>query len=99
MINIYNNTHSYIPDIFTINNDNINEVFLPIIYGLIENTYKMYIYDRWGKLLFETNNYKQGWDGTYKGSLVNQDVYSYKVLYTTISGEEKSHIGKVTLAK
>ena len=99
IINIYNNTQSYIPNIFTVNNDGINDEFLPIVYGIQENTYELLIYDRWGKLMFSTNNYKQGWDGTHNGQIVTQDVYSYIVSYSTISGEEKQHIGKVTLAK
>ena len=99
IINIYNNTQSYIPNIFTVNNDGINDEFLPIVYGIQESTYELLIYDRWGKLLFSTNNYKKGWDGTYNGQLLTQDVYSYKVSYLTISGDRKDHIGKVTLAQ
>ena len=99
IINIYNNSHIYIPNIFTVNNDNINEVFLPIVYGLQENSYKMLIYDRWGKLLFSNNNHQIGWDGKYKGKLVTQDVYTYKISYLTISGDFKNYTGKLTLVK
>ena len=99
LINIYNNTHAYIPDIFTINDDGINEYFVPVIYGIQEETYKMLIYDRWGKLMFSTNNHKEGWDGTYNGNDVTQDVYSYKISYTTLSGDEKTHLGKITVVK
>ena len=59
----------------------------------------MLIYDRWGKLLFSTNDYQNGWDGTYQNNIVTQDVYSYKVTYLTITGESKEHIGKVSLVK
>lgn len=99
IINIYNNTQSYIPNIFTVNNDGINDEFLPVVYGIQENTYELLIYDRWGKLMFSTNNHKKGWNGTYDGKIVTQDVYSYIVSYLTISGEEKQHVGKITLAK
>ena len=77
----------------------MNEKFLPIITGLSENSYKMFIYDRWGKLLFETDDYKEGWNGKYNGEKVTQDVYSYKISYKTISGDDKLYIGKVTLVK
>jgi len=99
IINIYSNSYIYIPNIFTINEDNLNEKFLPIITGLNENSYKMFIYDRWGKLLFKTDDYKEGWNGKYKGEQVTQDVYSYKISYKTISGGDKLYIGKVTLVK
>ena len=99
IINIYENSQSYIPDIFTVNNDGINDEFLPIVYGIQDITYELLIYDRWGKLIFSTNDTKQGWDGTYKGQIVTQDVYSYKLSYTTISGIQKKYIGRITLAK
>jgi len=99
MINIYNNIYVYIPNIFTINNDNINEKFVPSINGIQTESYKMRIYDRWGKLLFLTNNYKDGWDGTYSGHFVQSDIYSYKISYLTPSGNEEIHVGKVTLVK
>ena len=99
IINIYDNTNSYIPNIFTVNNDGINEVFLPIVYGIKEDTYELSIYNRWGNRLFLTNSHKEGWDGTYNGQMVSQDVYSYRIYYITISGDEKVHIGKVALVK
>ena len=99
IINIYENTYAYIPDIFTVNNDNINENFLPIIRGVLEDSYLMLIYDRWGKLLFSTTNHMKGWDGTHNGNIVTEDVYSYKISYITQSGKEKKYIGKVTLVK
>ena len=99
IINIFNNTHAYIPNIFTINNDELNEVFKPIISGLNPDTYNLLIYDRWGKLLYSTNDHQKGWDGKYNGQVVTQDVYSYKIKYNTISGEEKNHTGKINLVK
>jgi gliding motility-associated-like protein len=99
IINIYENSYAYIPDIFTVNNDNINENFLPIIRGVLEDSYLMLIYDRWGKLLFSTTNHMKGWDGTHNGNIVTEDVYSYKISYITQSGKEKKYIGKVTLVK
>jgi len=99
LINIYNNTDIFIPNIFTVNNDNINEYFKPIIHGLLVNTYSMLIYDRWGKLLFSTKNHEQGWDGTHNGETLKQDIYSYKVRYKTINQDQKEYIGKVALVK
>ena len=99
IVNIYTQSYAYIPDIFTINNDNINDVFKPIITGIIVESYEFNIYDRWGKLLFSTTNYLDGWDGTHKGNIVEQDIYSYKVNYTTTSNNKKEYIGKVTLVK
>jgi gliding motility-associated-like protein len=35
------------------------------------------VFNRWGQLIFETNNPETGWDGTYKGELLNPGVYMY----------------------
>ena len=99
IINIYSDNSIFIPNIFTANNDNINEEFKPVINGLLKSSYNMLIYDRWGKLLFSTNDYQKGWDGKYNNRQVAQDVYSYKIDYSTISGEQKKYIGKILLIK
>lgn len=39
----------------------------------------MMIYNRWGELIYETDDLQNGWDGTYKGVLSQQDVYIYKI--------------------
>lgn len=43
--------------------------------------YKFQIYDRWGTLMYESNDIKEGWDGKYKGKYCPQGVYVYHVLY------------------
>ena len=98
-INVFKNHHIYIPNIFTANNDGINDIFLPILYGYNTNTYSLEIFDRWGKSIFYTQNYLIGWDGKYKGKNVTQDVYTYIVICNTKDGESQKVIGKVTLVK
>jgi gliding motility-associated-like protein len=51
----------YIPTAFTPNRDGKNDVFIPIMMGIDE--YNFYIYDRFGELIFETENQLEGWDG------------------------------------
>jgi gliding motility-associated-like protein len=67
----------YIPNAFTPNGDGINETFAPKGDGI--ETFKMLIYNRWGELLYETEDLQKGWDGTFRGALSQQDVYIYKV--------------------
>ena len=78
-IQVQAETTFYIPNTFTPNNDGRNETFKPA-YTNIYN-YKILIYDRWGLLLFQSNNPDDGWDGTYKGGVCQQDVYVYKAEY------------------
>lgn len=69
------NCDVYIPDAFTPNSDGMNDLFNVMPVNIL--TYKLQIYDRWGKLLFETTDPSKSWDGTYKGQPCQQDTYSY----------------------
>lgn len=71
----------YFPNSFTPNADGLNEVFKG--YGLDVEEFNMKIYNRWGELYFETNDMNMGWNGFYKGKLVQMDVYVYVVTYKT----------------
>ncbi|MBI3520850.1 MAG: gliding motility-associated C-terminal domain-containing protein, partial [Bacteroidetes bacterium] len=86
----------YIPNAFTPNTDQINDVFMPAGYGLKE--IHMMIFDRWGVCIFKTDDgMTVGWDGKYKGTLCKEDVYVYKINFVTMSGEEKERTGHITL--
>lgn len=56
----------YFPNAFTPNNDNRNDYFKPFISGRFEQ-YELAVYNRFGQVVFATNNMRQGWDGTLKG--------------------------------
>jgi gliding motility-associated-like protein len=43
----------------------------------------MYVYNRWGQLIFHSDNIYEGWDGTYSGNEVQIDTYVYKIYYKT----------------
>jgi gliding motility-associated-like protein len=54
----------YIPSAFSPNHDGKNDIFKPQIFGNVVK-YRFIIYNRWGKIVFETNDVHRGWDGTY----------------------------------
>ncbi|HPJ63246.1 gliding motility-associated C-terminal domain-containing protein [Lentimicrobium sp.] len=62
-----------LPNAFTPDNDGINDYFKPII-SVVPN-YSMVIANRWGAVLFSTNNLHESWDGTFKGKKCPQGVY------------------------
>ena len=70
----------YVPNTFTPDGDGLNDVFT--VRGTYISNYKMLIYDRWGILLYETEDMNVGWDGTYMSSPVQIDTYVYKVYYS-----------------
>lgn len=87
----------YVPNAFTPNGDRNNEVFAPKGDGILEMGYSFSIYDRWGEKLFESNNLYEGWDGSFKGSLVPTGVYVWKLVYYDTDDIRHFEIGSVTI--
>lgn len=71
----------FVPNAFTPDGDGINDVFIPV--GLIpyEDHYTFSIYNRWGKIVFQTSSPDQGWDGTTETKNAAQGLYVYKIQY------------------
>jgi len=89
----------YFPNTFTPNGDGINDGFFAKGYNILE--YELRIYDRWGNLLFKTNDMNEAWDGTVKGSddPIKSDVYVWKAWVKDIFHRTKEYVGHVTLLK
>ena len=88
----------FVPNAFTPTESlGTNDVFLVKGFGIKE--FRMMIFDRWGEKVFESNDIYKGWDGTYRGSLVKQDVYVYKIIAKPIVGNVILRIGNVTVVK
>ncbi len=88
-----------VPNVFTPNNDGINDELGPVIRGI--EKYQMTIANRWGAILFTTNDINQGWDGKFKNKLCNAGIYFIVLDYERcnfngISKNEK-YYGSVTL--
>jgi gliding motility-associated-like protein len=91
----------YVPNAITINSDGLNELFLPIFSNVdAVKQYDLWIYNRWGQLVFETDEIAEGWNGRYKD---NKDVqlgaYTWKIRYVDNLGEAKTQIGHVTILR
>jgi gliding motility-associated-like protein len=100
VLNVIEDFTMYIPNAFTPNDDGINDVFQPKGMGWKPNQYEFLIYDRWGNLIFKTNDYTKGWDGTYKGAHAPTDVYVYKIkAVSSAYGSRKEFAGHVTLIR
>jgi gliding motility-associated-like protein len=64
----------------------------------------MQVYDRWGELVFEQNDFlpnltAHSWDGTFNGQALNAGVYIYKFELELLGGTTKVVMGDVTLIK
>lgn len=87
----------YVPNAFTPNRDELNDIFRPVTFGVKQ--YRLLIYDRWGQLIFETDNVKEGWDGTKNGKPFGQDVYVYMIDLTSVFDVTYHKVGRVTLVR
>ena len=69
-----------VPSAFSPNGDGVNDYFYPYISCTFEE-YHLYIYNRWGELLYKTNNQGDKWDGSFNGKEVPVGVYIYYINY------------------
>jgi len=69
----------YIPSAFSPDGDGLNDNFKVVGEGLDLTNFKMTVFNKWGELVFESNNPDIGWDGTRNGSLVPDGVYIWKI--------------------
>lgn len=88
----------YLPNIITPNNDGYNDVFKFKYEGL--TAFKtIRIFDRWGRVMFETTDPENTWNGTYNGVIVDPGVYVYAIDIICINGEYGVVTGNITLIR
>jgi gliding motility-associated-like protein len=89
----------YIPNAFTPNGSGLNDEFF--VKGENIDKFEMQIYDRWGNLVFRTEDIKEHWKGTVKGGseIAPIDVYVYIINVKDKVGEKHQYIGHVTIVK
>jgi len=93
----------YVPNTFTPDGDNLNNMFNPVFAaGFDPNDYTLYIFNRWGQLIFESHDTTIVWNGRYgvDGEFAQDGTYSWKsdVKYAN-SAERKTFVGHVTLLR
>lgn len=66
-------------------------------FGIGQMSWK--IYNRWGQVVFQTEDRRQGWDGTFKGVLQPMDVYTYTLDVVFTDGKKLRKTGDITLLR
>ena len=89
VVNVVPRSEIFVPNSFTPNSDKHNELF--IIHGQNIKSFSLKIFDRWGDLLFESNDINKYWDGFYLGKKVEQNKYMYQI---NIVGEDNIPFSK-----
>lgn len=70
----------FFPNAFSPNEDGLNDIFKPLTAAPLEK-YSLQIYNRWGQMVFTSNDPLQGWNGKYRGVVITPGVYVYVCLY------------------
>lgn len=88
----------YVPNCFTVNGDGINDVWGPIFSGEWDDTeYKMYIFNRWGEMIWESHHPSETWDGKHMNKICQDGVYVWLMYYKRVNGYRLQTNGHVTL--
>lgn len=87
----------YIPNVFTPNNDGVNDIFYIPSSNIVE--FELQIFNRWGQLLFEADQVLKGWDGTFKGQVVPDGVYVYILKAKGADNVLYNKTGHITILK
>jgi gliding motility-associated-like protein len=76
-----------------------NATFKIIAREEYNSSFELQIYNRWGELLFVTNNIEEGWDGTYKGNRMPEGTYVFIARFVDQAGRALKHSGNVVLLR
>jgi len=86
-----------VPNAFTPGRFGQNAIVKVVGFGIIRMDWR--IYNRWGQLVFQSNDPYFGWDGTYKGQLQPMDVYGYTLEAEYSDGTRAAKKGDITLIR
>lgn len=85
-----------VPNIFTPNGDNINDVVYVDGWG-VQELIEFSIFNRWGQKVFESHDIAVGWDGSYNGTVQPNDTYIYRARVLTFSNKVLELKGTINL--
>ncbi|MBL7702086.1 MAG: gliding motility-associated C-terminal domain-containing protein [Ferruginibacter sp.] len=97
-IKVYEGPTYYLPNAFTPNGDNLNDVFFPTPVG-IKSTDYFRVFDRYGALMFQTREWMKGWDGTLKGKPAASGTYAWMIKGIDKNGSVVEMKGTVILLR
>ena len=94
---IYDPVELFVADAFSPNGDGVNDFLFVRGNGVVELDFL--VYNRWGQKVFESHDVNMGWDGTFKGKMLNSEVFVYYVYAVTRQGVEIEAKGDVSLVR
>jgi gliding motility-associated-like protein len=92
----------WVPNTFTPDNDQFNQNWQVVFYsGFDPFFFELYLYNRWGELIWESHDVNAGWDGTYfNGRKCPDGVYTWKIRFKTLNSDDKrTAVGHLNLLR
>jgi gliding motility-associated-like protein len=91
----------YVPNTFSPNNDGLNDLFLPKGENIDPARFQIWVFDRWGNIVWQTTEWGKGWDGILPGGteVVQQDTYVWKIECWDLESNFISEAGRITVVK
>jgi gliding motility-associated-like protein len=93
---------TYVPNAFTPDGDGVNDGFMMSTNIQVISDFNMLVFDRWGQVVFETNDPYTPWLGSYRngGTILSTGVYAYRIRYGVIGQSTRQElVGHVTLLR
>ncbi|MDX1651699.1 MAG: choice-of-anchor L domain-containing protein [Brumimicrobium sp.] len=87
----------YVPNTFTPDNDRFNNTFKISSVNLID--FEIRIFNRWGEVVFESQDKNFEWDGTYNGEVVRDGTYVWQIYYRSINDDEEKISGHINVLR
>jgi gliding motility-associated-like protein len=91
----------YVPNAFTPDGDEHNQIFQPVFSsGFDPYDFHLLLLNRWGQVIFESYDAQVGWDGTYDGKIAQDGIYTWKIDFKeTMSDRRHVKVGHVNLLR
>lgn len=83
---------TFIPNTFTPDGNEHNQKWGFNFGGIDEMGFSLYVFNRWGEIIWETHDYNEKWDGTYNGKIVQEGMYIWKSEFSVINTDERRTI-------
>jgi gliding motility-associated-like protein len=88
LLNIQSDILFYAPNAFTPDNDEHNPTWKFAVAGMDLTSFELYVYNRWGEVVWQTYDPNAEWDGTYKGRLLESGSYNWRAKFKKFGKED-----------
>ncbi|MBU0489083.1 MAG: gliding motility-associated C-terminal domain-containing protein [Bacteroidetes bacterium] len=99
---VWPDVNIFIPNAFTPGITDYNEEWRCFGTYIDESTFEVVVFDRWGEVIFESNDMNEGWNGKYRNAgseYCPGGVYPYVVSFRSGAGKEYKYIGHINLVR